>query len=108
MQTATVPVIDAAKLQRHTMGDAALQVEVLSLFAAESERLLRQVEEAPSAEIRAERLQAIAGVARNIGALRLAQAAKLVESQISSDQPDLEPLRTALSETLAYIRRAGS
>lgn len=104
MQTTSVPVLDAGKLRRQTMGDAAMQVEVLALFVAEAERLMRQVEDAPNAEVRADRLNAMIGLARNVGADRMAQAARLVEQQISSEQPDLEPLRAAIAETLAYVQ----
>jgi HPt (histidine-containing phosphotransfer) domain-containing protein len=106
MQTTSVPVLDSAKLQRHTMGDPSLEVEVLALFVAEAERLMRQVENAPNAEIRGDRLHAMIGLSRNIGAVRLAQAAREVETQITADQPDLEPLRTAVAETLAYLRQS--
>ena len=104
MQTTAVPVLDAGKLRRQTMGDPAMQVEVLALFVAEAERLMRQVEDAPNAEVRADRLNAIIGLARNIGAERLAQAARTVEQQIGSDQPELGLLRTAIAETLAYVQ----
>jgi hypothetical protein len=104
MQTMSVPVLDAAKLRRQTLGDPAMQVEVLSLFVAEAERLMRQVEDAPTPEVRAERLNAIVGLAKNIGADRMAQAARQIEQQISTDQPDLSPLRTAIAETLAYVQ----
>ena len=70
MQTSRVPVLDAGQLRRQTMGDAAMQVEVLALFVAEAERLMRQVEDAPDAEVRADRLHAMIGLARNVGAAR--------------------------------------
>ena len=106
MQNSPVPVLDAARLSRQTMGDAAMQVEVLALFMAEAERLMRQVEDAPTPEVRAERLHAIIGLARNVGASRMAEAAKTVEKQITTEQPDLAPLRTAMAETFAYVQRA--
>jgi hypothetical protein len=108
MQTTTLaPMIDAAKLQRRTMGDVSLQVEVLSLFVAEAERLMRQIEDAPTAELRTDRIQAMISVARNVGAERVTQAARVCEKQISPDEQSLEPLRTALAETLAYVRQTG-
>ena len=42
-------------------------------------------------------------LARNTGALHLAQAARALETQIAAEEPDLEPLRDAVSETLAYL-----
>jgi HPt (histidine-containing phosphotransfer) domain-containing protein len=105
--TSAVPVIDAAQLHRHTGGNANLQVEVLALFVTEVERLMRQVEDAPSPQVRAERLKALTGVARNVGAALLAQEARALETQIASENPDLMPLRNAVAATLAYVRRTG-
>ena len=89
------------------MGDETMQVEVLALFAAEIERLMRQVEEAPDPHVRAERLQAIAVLARNTGAMHLAQAARDLETQIGVELPDFQPLRDAVSETLMHLGRSG-
>jgi hypothetical protein len=107
MQANAVPVIDYAKLRRQTMGDEAHQVEVLSLFIAEVERLMIQVEDATDPHLRADRLRALTALAKNVGAMRLAQEARATETQIGTDAPNLEPLRLAVSETLSHIRRAG-
>ena len=100
-----MPLLDAVQLNRKTMGDPALQVEVLSLFATEAERLMRQVEDAPDAQIRGDRLRAMIALARNTGAARLAQVARELEREIVSEELDLQPLRAALGETLAYVGR---
>ena len=105
MSTSTTPVLDPVPLQRQTMGDPAHRLELLALFVVEAERLMRQIEEAADKKLMLERLQALAGSARNIGAVRLAQTARLLESHVGDEEPDLEPLRTAVAETLAYIRR---
>lgn len=102
----SVPLLDAHQLNRKTMGDPALQVEVLSLFATEAERLMRQVEDAPDAQIRADRLRAMIALARNTGAARLAHVARDLEREIVTEELDLQPLRATLSETLAYVSRA--
>jgi hypothetical protein len=101
----STPLLDAAQLKRKTMGDPALQVEVLSLFANEAERLLRQVEDAPDAQVRGDRLRAMIALARNTGATRLAQMARELEIQIATEELDLQPLRATLAETLAYVSR---
>ncbi len=72
MSTDAIPVFDAAQLNRATSGDASLQVEVLALFVAEAERLMRQVEDAADPQVRGDRLRALIGLARNIGAAKLA------------------------------------
>ena len=107
MSTSPNPVFDAAQLHRRTMGDSALQIEVLSLFVTEAERLMRQVEDAPNAQVRGYRLNAMMSLARNTGAVRLAQAARQLETEIAAEEPDLGPLRAALAETLAYVQQAG-
>ena len=107
MSTSPTPLFDAAQLHRRTMGDGALQVELLSLFVTEVERLMRQVEDARDPQIRGDRLHAMIGLARNTGAVRLAQAARQLETAIAVDDPDLTPLRAVLSETLAYVHQAG-
>lgn len=103
MPTSAIPVLDGVQLKRRTMGDGALQVEVLALFVAELERLMHQLEGATEPRVREDRLQAIIELARDVGAARLAQAARMLETHIGSEQPDLEPLRTAVAETLAVI-----
>lgn len=105
--TPVIPVIDAVQLNRHTNGNASLQVEVLSLFVAEVERLMRQVEDAPDAQIRGDRLRALIGVARNTGAALIAHRARELETEIATESPDMGQLRQAIAETLAYIRRSG-
>jgi HPt (histidine-containing phosphotransfer) domain-containing protein len=107
MSTNTIPVFDAAQLNRATSGDAALQVEVLALFVAEIERLMQQVEDAPDPQMRGDRLRALTGLARNTGAALLAHAARTLETQIATESPDLTPLKQAVAETVAFVRQAG-
>jgi HPt (histidine-containing phosphotransfer) domain-containing protein len=104
MNSPDPPVLDAAQLSRRTMGDPHTRGEVLALFAAEVERLMRQVADAADPEIRGERLRALATAARNLGASRLAAAARTAESQIG-ETFDIAPLHAAVSETLAYLER---
>jgi HPt (histidine-containing phosphotransfer) domain-containing protein len=107
MQASVLPVFDSAQLARQSHGDSALQVELLALFVTEAERLMQQLEAAPDRQIMADRLHALRGLARNVGAARLAQAAHVSETQMVADAPNLEPLRIALGETLAYVRQIG-
>jgi HPt (histidine-containing phosphotransfer) domain-containing protein len=102
------PLFDAAQLRRQTHGDQSLQVEVLALFMTEAERLMNQVEDAPDPQTRAERLRALSGLSRNTGASLIAQQARALETAIASENPDLTPLRNAIADTLAYLRRTGS
>jgi hypothetical protein len=107
MPTNTTPVFDAEQLHRHTKGDPNLQIEVLALFVAEVERLMRQLELAADGQVRHDRLRALIGLARNTGASLLMQAARATEKEIAGENPDLSSLRGAVDETLGYIRRNG-
>jgi hypothetical protein len=107
MNTNAVPVLDAAQLGRTTRGDRSLQVEILALFVAEVERLMRQVEDAADPQLRGDRLRALIALSRNTGAAMLAQEARALEKQIAAESPNLAPLRQAVAETLAYVRRTG-
>jgi hypothetical protein len=106
MATSALPIFDAARLHRQTMGDEALQVEVLSLFTAEVERLMRQLQEASDQQQRGERLRALTALARNTGATRLAQEARSAEAHLGPDAPDLAALQAAVFETLAFVRQS--
>ena len=107
MPSAAPPLIDPAALARKTLGDPAMQVEILALFVTELNRLMRQVEEAPDPQVRGDRLRAVTALARNTGAARLAQASRSLETAIAADAPDLGPLRAAVAETVAYVERGG-
>lgn len=89
------------------MGDEALRIEILALFLTEIERLLGQVEAAGEAARRAERLHAVTGLARNIGAVRLGEVARDLERRVSrapQTHVDLEPLRAAVREVVEHVR----
>ena len=86
------------------MGDEKLRVEILALFAAEAERLLIQAERAEDAATLGDRLHAIKGLARNVGALRLKQVAAGLEIDCHAGPANLAPLRRAVLEALDYLR----
>ncbi|MYZ50264.1 Hpt domain-containing protein, partial [Rhizobiales bacterium L72] len=69
-------MLDAVHLERQTLADPALKREVLGLFVAALEDLVRDAG-APGASPseRDRHLHAILGLARNVGAFRLAAAA---------------------------------
>jgi HPt (histidine-containing phosphotransfer) domain-containing protein len=102
------PLFDAAQLERRVMGDEALRIEVLSLFIAEAERLLAQVEEAPDDLVRASRLQAMANLARNVGAARLADLCRVMQARAERGEAgwdaELDRLRAAVDQVLDHLR----
>jgi hypothetical protein len=80
---------------------------MLSLFVAEVERLMRQIEEAPEPQLRGDRLRALFAVARNAGATLVAHEARALETAIGEETPDMAQLKAAIADTVAYIRRTG-
>ena len=103
MTPSSAPLFDRAQLDHRSLGDPALEVEILALFVAEAERLLRQIGEAEDPQVRGDRLRAMIALARNTGAVRLASTARALERQIATVEPDLQPLRDAVAETIAYV-----
>ena len=88
------------------MGDEDLRVEILALFSSEVELLLIQAERAEDAATLGDRLHAIKGLARNVGALRLKHVATSLESDCRAGPTDLAPLRHAVIEAIEYLRNA--
>jgi HPt (histidine-containing phosphotransfer) domain-containing protein len=98
-----LPVFDDAHLDHQTRGDEDLRVEILALFASEVERLLIQAEGAPDAATLGDRLHAIKGLARNVGALRLHHVASSLEKDYRAGPADLAALRDAVLEAIDYL-----
>ncbi len=71
--------IDRAYLARFTLGNAALEREVLGLFAAQVPIYLTRLREAPTARAWKEAAHTIKGSAAAIGAWRLARFAEMAE-----------------------------
>jgi HPt (histidine-containing phosphotransfer) domain-containing protein len=100
------PPIDRAHLARQTMGDVALQREVLALFAAQAEAILRDIGQwnGDTADL-AHRL---VGSARGIGAHAVASAAARVEHAARLGRPigedEMTALRQSVVAAIAYIR----
>ncbi len=85
------------------MGDEDLRVEILALFSSEAERLLIQAERAEGTAALGDRLHAIKGLARNVGALRLERVATRLEMDCRAGSTDLAPLRHAVMEVIEYL-----
>lgn len=107
MNASSPPVFDPGPLQRQTAGNASLQTERLALFLTEAERLMLQIEQAPDSGLRAQRLRALGGLARNTGAMRVAHEARLLETAEDFEEGSMGPLREAMAATIAFLHRAG-
>jgi HPt (histidine-containing phosphotransfer) domain-containing protein len=97
--------IDRAHLLRMTLGDHALEGEVLRLFVRQAGMLLSRMRQAEPTRIAA-LAHTLDGSARGIGAWRIAQAAQALEQAAASHsdlQPMVDMLRNATDEALLVI-----
>lgn len=100
------PAIDLVHLSRQSMGDAALERELLDMFDRQSARLVAQlmaVEPADSTA-RANLAHKLRGSALALGAGRVASAASAFEDCCLSASGDCEPLARALAEAVSEAR----
>jgi len=110
--------VDLAHLFRMTLGDRALEREILQLFSRQTEMLMARMQDAAPASIAA-MAHTLKGSARGIGAWRVADAADAVELAVAAGRrnveqepkPDrrhdlataVEALRSAADETRTVI-----
>jgi HPt (histidine-containing phosphotransfer) domain-containing protein len=95
--------IDFEHLKRMTLGDAALEQEVLAMFAAQSAKLMAALAALPAdAGALAHTLK---GSARAIGAFGVAEAATRLEA-VFADGADPSSLLTELGSAVALARAA--
>lgn len=102
------PALDRAFLARFTMGNTALELEVLGLFAAQSPNYLARMLDAGCQTEWKEAAHTLKGSAAAVGARRVAQLAEQVERVAYTADPAarsalLAPLKDALDETRLMI-----
>jgi HPt (histidine-containing phosphotransfer) domain-containing protein len=77
------PAIDWAYLSRQTMGDVALEAELLALFETQAAEFCGKLAAAASDKARLDLVHTLKGAARAIGAFALGDAAEDYESALS-------------------------
>ncbi len=100
--------VDLAHLARYTLGDAALEREVLELFCTQSVSYLDQLRAATSHKAWFQAAHALKGSARAVGAWRLARAAEYIEALREDSPPELRAaqigeLEASLQEAAAFV-----
>ncbi|SNY94301.1 Hpt domain-containing protein [Cohaesibacter sp. ES.047] len=111
MAEADGDVIDLSHLDRQTMGDVSLQVEVLKLFAQQIQGKAEGLD-AGRSDLR-DFAHSIKGAARGIGALRVARAAEALEQCEGDAAALIEALKQEMRlavvevETILAARGAG-
>ncbi|MDA7947546.1 MAG: Hpt domain-containing protein [Hyphomicrobiaceae bacterium] len=96
--------IDLDYLARYTLGNQALQEEVLGLFRDQSGTYLRKLGEAGDAKAWADAAHTLKGSARSVGATGVAQGAEAAEALAGN--PDDDQHREALRELAALVDQA--
>ncbi len=102
--------VDLVHLARYTLGNRALEREVLELFRRQSRLYLDRLAKAESDKAWRDAAHTIKGSARGIGAWRvadLAEGAERLAGEVLAQERDraLARLSEAIGETNAYIER---
>lgn len=100
--------VDLAHLARYTLGNQALECEVLKLFHDRSELLLQRLKAADEDKAWSDAAHAIKGSARAIGALDVANSAEAAEAlrgkeRMAGSQGALEDMERLIGEAKSYI-----
>jgi len=95
--------IDLVHLQRMTLGDAALEREVLAMFAAQAARLIEALTVLPPDS--GAMVHTLKGAARAVGACEVGSAAERLEAVLKSEGGVADQLAD-LQEAVARARAA--
>ena len=98
--------IDLVHLSRQSMGDAALERELLDMFDRQSARLVAQIIETKPSDFaaRADFAHKLRGSALALGAGRVASAASAFEDGCRSASGECDSLARALAEAVSEAR----
>jgi HPt (histidine-containing phosphotransfer) domain-containing protein len=105
-QPATAPPIDLAHLSRYTLGNAALQREVLQLFVDQAPTTLTQLRSAETEKDWRDAAHTLKGSARAVGAWRVAgcaERAETIDMRAQEKGRVVQSLDAALDEARRYI-----
>jgi CRP-like cAMP-binding protein len=98
-------LIDRAHLAQMTLGDAALEREILSLFERQSELLIERIRTLPPAAV-STLAHTLKGSAKGVGAWNVARAAEAVEladGTLAEFRAAIERLAVEIGATRALI-----
>jgi HPt (histidine-containing phosphotransfer) domain-containing protein len=102
----TPPPIDLAHLNRYTLGNVALQSEVLQLFVEQAPITLAHLSSAETEKDWRDAAHALKGSARAVGAWRVAvcaERAETIDVRAQEKGGVIEGLGSALDEARRYI-----
>lgn len=93
--------IDLVHLARQTMGDKAVEIEVLQMFARQARACLQDIASGESAKVGAA-AHRLKGAASSIGAFRVSQSAEAVEEN-NGDATAMAALGAAVVDAENFI-----
>jgi len=107
-ETGTKPV-DLGYLARFTLGNQALELEVLDLFSFHAPRYIDDMFSAVTAKGWHDAAHTLKGAARGVGAWRVARCAEMAErvrfdTDIDRRRFALDSINEAMDEALGYLR----
>ena len=105
------PIIDLVHLSRQTLGDAALESELLRLFVVQAQQYSAWLGEAfapGEAAKQADLTHRLKGSARAIGAFPLAEAAESYEEALRAGARDMAGERRRLAKALEQAQHAAA
>jgi HPt (histidine-containing phosphotransfer) domain-containing protein len=108
LRKGSVRPVDLVYLSRFTLGERALEREVLELFCTQSFVYLERLNDAQSDKDWKDAAHSLKGSARAIGAWRTAEAAERAEALSGEDLPgaralSLREVESSLTEAKTYI-----
>lgn len=105
--------IDLVHLARQTLGDRALEQEILSLYVKQAQSLLERIRACGCGRDRADLAHTLKGSSRAVGAWQVAQAAEALEivppgrdAEFAAAYKALGTCVAAACETIAELQRA--
>ena len=105
------PIIDLVHLSRQTLGDGALENELLRLFVVQAQQYASWLDEAfapGDAPKRADVTHRLKGSARAVGAFPLADAAEAYEKALRAGASDTSREKRGLAKALEDARLAAT
>ena len=96
-------MLDLDLLSEQTLGNQALEREVLGLFLTHADRQVALIRTAPNVANRREAAHALLGAARAIGAAEVGSLASDIERRDDRAEAEIEALAQAVAATSSFI-----
>jgi len=105
----TMRPIDLVHLAKYTLGDSALEAEILGMFAHQSQVYFGQLEKASTVKEWHAAAHTLKGSAKTVGACHIADLAESAEKISDVDSTDakaviLQKMRSELDKVVEYIQ----